>query len=149
MFAEDIDLRTKPRCEEIGYESLAKVEIPKSENLNVLYLNARSIVNKLEEIQDIVTILVNIDLIIITESWLKKESSEYFQLYGFRSIHLCREGRRGGGVSFFTRDNLQMTEQNMAVNNASGAKDKQATQRGAEQTSNLHQRDAGWVFFRR
>ena len=32
---------------------------------------------------------------------------------------------------------------------ASGAKDKQATQRGAEQTSNSHQRDAGWVFFRR
>jgi len=32
---------------------------------------------------------------------------------------------------------------------SSGAKEKQATQRGAGQTSNSHQRDAGWVFFRR
>ena len=31
----------------------------------------------------------------------------------------------------------------------SGAKDKQATQRGAEQTSNSNQRDAEWASFRR
>ena len=32
---------------------------------------------------------------------------------------------------------------------SSGAKEKEATQRGAEQTSNSHQRDARWASFRR
>jgi len=48
------------------------------------------------------------------------------------------------GPNYFTVRRALKTNKQL-----SEARNKQATQRGAEQTSNSHQRDAGWVFFRR
>ena len=66
--------------------------------------NARSIKNKIEEIE----ILVNsyeIDIAIISESWVKKNEEKYYNLDNYHAVYSTRE-KRGGGLAIFINKTL-------------------------------------------
>ena len=87
--SEDGDLIPKINCTEVKCATLEEVQVS-SDDFNIHYFNARSIVNKLKDIVDLILLLNNVDVIIITETWLKDDISHYFNLPGFEAIHVCR-----------------------------------------------------------
>ena len=103
-------------CQETSFHSFNGVNIHVSD-LNVLYFNARSIVGKLSELVDILSLLKSIYLIIIAEIWLTYDIAPYFNLPGYESAHVCREGKMGGGVSIFAREALHMAPCKLYTNN--------------------------------
>lgn len=48
-----------------------------------------------------------IDIIVISETWLKEDKTALFQIKGFSSVHVCRTEINGGGLSIFVRNELQ------------------------------------------
>lgn len=78
---------------------------PQNYMINCLYLNARSLVNKMDELQ---TLAVDTDLIAVTETWLKPDilDCELLSTIDF-SIYRCdRVFRRGGGVMLAIRKSI-------------------------------------------
>lgn len=65
---------------------------------------------KLTDLEDIIATTKNIDVIILTESWLKEENAVFYNLHGYTAYHICRKDRRGGGVSMFIKDNIKVNK---------------------------------------
>jgi endonuclease/exonuclease/phosphatase family metal-dependent hydrolase len=74
-------------------------------NIQCLYLNARSLINKTNELQ---TLAIDIDLLAITETWLKPENldSEILPGNDFNIHRRDRTDRTGGGVLLAVRENI-------------------------------------------
>ena len=74
-------------------------------NIQCFYLNARSLVKKSNELQ---TLAIDIDLLTITETWLKSENldSEILPGYDFNFHRRDRTDRNGGGVLLAVRKNI-------------------------------------------
>lgn len=74
-------------------------------SVNCLYLNARSIRNKFLELENFVSSRGRTyHVIIITETWLNKGDTTYYNLQNYHSFHSTREDpniKRGGGVSIY------------------------------------------------
>ena len=87
----------------------------KDRELKCLYLNARSVNNKAEEIAELI-VDREADLCFITESWLRGTDGDAMTLQrltptGFSVLHQPRRGtKRGGGVAIIGRDELKMNE---------------------------------------
>lgn len=73
--------------------------------LKILYCNARSVRNKMDELKGIVA-MEDIDIIGITESWAYKDDSLLLELNGFSMFRQDRLERKGGGVLIYIRDYL-------------------------------------------
>lgn len=75
--------------------------------LNVLYLNGRSIRNKLNDIE---IFLQNINqvvhLILITETWLDQNDKDFYNLNNYNSYHNVRD-KYGGGVAIFCHESIK------------------------------------------
>ena len=59
----------------------------------------------------ILAINEEIDIIAITESWMKSSTRNYlgeFTLPGYSIFHKDRQGREGGGVLFLVKNTLQI-----------------------------------------
>ena len=66
-------------------------------------LNIRSLRNKVEDLETILSQLGNVDVIGLCETWLNKVENIYFNIPGYTSAHCNRLAKKGGGVSFFIR----------------------------------------------
>lgn len=91
-----------------------------NQKINILYFNAMSMRNKLNDIQLFInSFIYPIHIIIITETWLYKEENMFFELPGYTSYHSNRLKQktqnendsighcgRGGGVSVYVLNNL-------------------------------------------
>lgn len=64
----------------------------------------QSLRNKIDELQCFLK-THECDILVLTETWLSKEETQYFNLDGLQGIHSCREGR-GGGVSIYIKNKL-------------------------------------------
>ena len=78
----------------------------------VLYTNARSIVNKMDELRAIVTIK-NPDIVAITETWTNDiVNDEHLQLRGYEIIERKdrndTERGRGGGILIYAKQKLNV-----------------------------------------
>lgn len=76
-------------------------------NLNILFVNIRSIRNKINDI-----IALNIkegpfDVIILNEIWISSDEKQFFQIGNFNQVCNCRNETRGGGTAIFIRKDLQ------------------------------------------
>lgn len=77
--------------------------------LNILYVNARSIRNKLDRI----SLLVNsfsqqvVHVVIVTETWIKPGEEGLFDMSDYKSFHSIRRGSHGGGVTIYVHDGLR------------------------------------------
>lgn len=87
----------------------AITDINASVGFNILYINARSIRNdKLDILKEMLAIIeVDIQIIIIVETWLHENEVQYYNIKGYEGIHGCRTNdKRGGGVSIFIKNEL-------------------------------------------
>lgn len=107
MFEENDDFIPQLNCHEESYHSFTKINVNPCD-LNILYLNARSLVKKLDDLINIVSLLKTIDLVVISESWLKDDISPYYNIPGHESMHICRKDKRGG-ISMFVKTEINST----------------------------------------
>lgn len=76
------------------------------DTLNILYLNIRSLRNKMEELQDLIdTYDSEIHLIVLTETWLYPNEKKFYNIKTFNAVHDCRD-TRGGGTSIFIKQGI-------------------------------------------
>lgn len=76
-------------------------------NFNCIYLNIRSLRNKLDEILlFLASFNKTIHILILVETWLHESEKSITNLPSYNSIHSVRTDKLGGGVSIFVKDNL-------------------------------------------
>lgn len=80
------------------------------QKLNVLYINIRSIRNKMSDINDIIlTHKKIIHLIVLTETWIYPNEENCFNFNNYTALHNCRD-TRGGGCSIYIREDLHYVQ---------------------------------------
>lgn len=93
---------------ELKFEHVASIG-----GFNVLYLNARNYkaIGRIDALEDFVSRLcVGIDVIVVTETFLKSSECRYYELNGYDSHFECRDDRGGGGVVIYCRTELNAEE---------------------------------------
>ena len=82
------------------------------EALKVLYCNARSIRNKMDELRGVIA-MEGLDIIGITESWANSDDvPDFFEIKGFNLFRQDRFDKKGGGVMLYVRSDLNCIELN-------------------------------------
>lgn len=78
---------------------------PQNKNfLSALHVNARSIRSKIDDISIFLdTAAINFDMLMFTETWLTDDNNVP-SFPGYRSEHLCRADRKGGGVAIYLKE---------------------------------------------
>ena len=72
---------------------------------SIFHLNIRSLPKHHNEFSCYLeNFKVNFNVIGLTETWLKLENCDLYQLDGYNHINQCRNGRSGGGVSLFINE---------------------------------------------
>lgn len=59
--------------------------------------------NKMEELE-IIIFQEDVQIIIITETWVRKQEEKYYNFKNFKSVYATRE-KTGGGVGIFIKNN--------------------------------------------
>ena len=78
-------------------------------DLSVLCVNVRSIRNKFAEFKaHLSEVKRKFSFIFITESWLKADDDVTFEIEGYKSKSIYREGRRGGGIKLYFLEYLSL-----------------------------------------
>lgn len=70
---------------------------PHKHYLNIFYLNIRSIVNKFTELKMYLSMHKEITyhIIVITETWLSEQDTQFYQLDGYHMYSSTRSNRSG------------------------------------------------------
>lgn len=81
------------------------------DTLKILYLNARSIRNKIDDLAEMLdNIKHTIHLIVISETWIPDDEEDFFHVRNYQKPLLsCRNRRRGGGAGIFVHNSLKYT----------------------------------------
>lgn len=94
-----------PDTKSTSIVDINNVVFDKHETLKILYLNARSINNKNEEIYSIIKNTKHeIHIISITETWMKPENVNFFNFDGYSTLFSCRPTKTGGGAAIFIKN---------------------------------------------
>lgn len=75
--------------------------------LRIMQINARSCasLNKFDEIKTIINSSTGvIDIIVISETWFKRDLLCLYDLSGYACVHSCRHMRIGGGLSIYIKE---------------------------------------------
>lgn len=91
----------------VNYSEGLASNIISSSGLNIIYINGRSIRNKLTEIE----LLLNnfngvVHILVVTETWLKINDVDFFNLANYKAYHNTRE-KHGGGVAIYCHENIE------------------------------------------
>jgi len=76
-------------------------------------MNARSLINKRDEIEVFVKSLSDVGILLITETWFKPGDAQFMNIQGFTLYNSDRVGPIGGGVAVYVKDTI-----NIKVNSA-------------------------------
>ena len=91
----------------ISWENLSKKFY--SDSLSVLSINMRSLFNKFAEFLAHLTLLKHkFTLIVITESWLSENRDVGFEIDGYLSQAIYRNGRTGGGIKIYYQKHINI-----------------------------------------
>ena len=75
--------------------------------LNVIHINARSIVNKLDDLRLLLNeTAVPWQIVVISETWISKSIEKNYNLPGYHAIFRDRAHGAGGGVAIYVADHL-------------------------------------------
>lgn len=86
----------------ILYDNIANIKLSTGSTAKILYINARSIKNKIDEFEHIIKgFNIDIDVICVTESWLSDSDEIYFNLKNYEKITANRPTEGAGGVIIF------------------------------------------------
>ena len=73
-----------------------------------MHLNIRSIPKHIDKLSNYLTLLdLQFSLIALSETWLNNETTD---IYEYRTSHLTRPSRRGGGVSMYIHRSYEYVE---------------------------------------
>ena len=76
--------------------------------LSLFHLNIRSIPQNLNKLTTYLCMLpIEFSIIGISETWLTANNESCYAISGYNSEHLCRNSKRGGGVSIFIKANIK------------------------------------------
>lgn len=76
-------------------------------DLKIIYLNIRSLRNKLYELENYIeTLTEKPDLIILTEIWIYKEENSKYNIQNYNCFFTNRESSQAGGVCIFIKSNI-------------------------------------------
>jgi exonuclease III len=85
-----------------------KLNFETIEGTNFLYINIRSLRNKLHKLESFLTQMNDlIHIIVLVEINLKEEEMKYYQLENYNCYHSCREGKSYGGVAMYIHTSIQ------------------------------------------
>ena len=88
-------------------ENLKNIIANKSNQLNIMHLNSRSIINKLYSISNLlVQTAVDWHIVSVSETWLSRNIEEYYILPGFHGFFGSRDTGAGGGSALYISDQL-------------------------------------------
>ena len=111
---------TRPTpCVTVNYNDLGKISrnapsngnciLSQSYNFPVFYLaNLRSN-NKTHDELEIIMRELNADVCVVTKSLLTNDNVDRYSFEGYTQFSKCRDGRRGGGVLVYAKDDLNPT----------------------------------------
>ena len=78
-----------------------------SNNLSILHLNARSLVNKIDNVINFLDELsFEFTVLAITETWANSDSDSRLSIPGYRLCNKNRTSKRGGGVAAYIKECL-------------------------------------------
>ena len=78
-------------------------------NILLLSLNIRSFHKHKDELMAMLsTMRIQPDILVLTETWLKRDDVVYADIAGFDAAHTVRDSRRSGGVSIYCRQKYKM-----------------------------------------
>ena len=92
-------------CEYIDYDSVGNIKTSQKD-LRVVQINTRGIKSKLDELDTLISDLKDPDIIIISETWLKKGEENFIKIKGYKFEGIPREHKKGGGVGFLIKKGL-------------------------------------------
>ena len=79
-------------------------------------LDLRSIRNKFDALMNYLNSLDHkFSIIALTETWINNNDGDNFEIPGYNSTKLVRQNKIGGGISIFTRDDLNVKLRNDLV----------------------------------
>ena len=98
-----------------GKKEPKKKQLNNTSDLQVTYINARSVNNKVDDINEHIKDQ-KADICCISETWIKAGREENATLgaltpEGYQLFHVPRVGKRGGGVAIICRSELDISEQ--------------------------------------
>ena len=74
-------------------------------DLSLVHINIRSLYHEADHLLALQNqLVVKIDLICFTESWLKKNIKHLINITGYVGFHSLRINRIGGGISMYVKD---------------------------------------------
>lgn len=105
------------KCANIG-ELNNKLDGSEKNNILAVSFNAQSCAN-LSAFDDIKYFLgkckKRIDIVIISETWFKADQCGLYEMRGYKAIHDCRKGRRGGGLSMYIHNNWNICDAQLGI----------------------------------
>jgi len=76
-------------------------------NMSLLHLNVRSIPKNFDSLTNYLHSLNHcFDIIGITETWHSSSTIDLYDMPGYKCIHKYRDTRKGGGVTYYIRNNI-------------------------------------------
>ena len=85
---------------DVTHYNSSPCNLNKNSFANILYLKARSLRNSFNDVQNYIeTQTFKIHIIVISETWLTNEDTQYFNFHHYQAFHSVRKNGRGGVVS--------------------------------------------------
>lgn len=103
----------------VGYVNVQKHAISVSKfNLRILQINSQCVRNKVSELEHLAS-LEKIDIICISEHWLRESQIPLFTPSGYTAVgFVCRKTSKNGGAGIFVSPALKYTEIDLSMCNA-------------------------------
>ena len=95
--------------------SMIKELHTKSTDLCVMQLNVRGLLNKQTQIKNLLgknNVSLPIDVILLCETWLRPSTLDLIDIPNYKSFHVNRKDRIGGGISVLVNENLRSRKRN-------------------------------------
>lgn len=109
LFQTDLDDgNTNNYTEYFNECELKELHKSSKHNFSILNLNIRSLNNKIDDFKDFLNCTgVNFGIIGLVETWLKEKPVDYFLLDGYTMEHKNRNGKGGGGVCLYIKNDIK------------------------------------------
>ena len=101
----ECEYKTNDNCEYIDYDSVVNIN-NSQKDLRVVQIKTRGIKSKLDKLDRLISDLKNPDIIIISETWLKRGEENFIKIKGYKFEGIPREHKKGGGVGFLIKKGL-------------------------------------------
>lgn len=80
-------------------------------SFKILYLNLQSIRNKFNDLEILLGSLnYEVHALVFTETWLKQDENQFFNIKGYSAFHSNRSTKRGGSVCIYIKNSISVTE---------------------------------------